>query len=165
MQYARVFEMTQLDKIILTLSATCILPVLVHLIPFFAADIGRYWLPIFYAPLVAALCFRPQVAITASLLGPMVNHALLRMPSYPEAQFLTSELMIFSAVILILRKFFKPQGWAVILAFIFANAVSSSIFWHTDWAAIGQGVAHCWPGLLALVILTEGVNYLRKENA
>jgi hypothetical protein len=57
-------------------------------------------LPIFYAPLIAALTGRGQVSIiVAPCWAPWVNHLLVGMPARPIAILLTIELAGFSIIV------------------------------------------------------------------
>ena len=84
----------------LTLAGMVLLPIMVHLIPFSGVyPLGAYLLPMFFAPLVAVFFVSPVGLVLAALLAPMLNNILTGMPQAPMLYFITSELIIFSALV------------------------------------------------------------------
>ena len=70
----RRLQTLQIPHTLIILAATMLLPVLFHLIPPVRdVPMGARLLPLFYAPLVAVLLFRPHVGLIAAALAPMLN--------------------------------------------------------------------------------------------
>ena len=94
------------------LGLTLLAPWVVHAIPSWDdSPIGAKLLPIFYAPLIAALTGRGQVAVGVALLAPWVNHLLFGMPPRPIAILLTIELVVFSIVAASMASRWAGQAW------------------------------------------------------
>ncbi|MFH1360470.1 MAG: hypothetical protein ABIJ41_05470 [Candidatus Omnitrophota bacterium] len=69
MTLSRWLILFQVDKLILVLGVMFFMPFFVHLIPWLDANpLGAIFLPIFYAPLVAIIFYRPHVALLSALL-------------------------------------------------------------------------------------------------
>jgi len=158
----RTLSRLQIDKLVLTTIVTSLLPVLVHALPApHAVNLGQVWLPIFYAPLVAALIFQPQVSLLAGLLAPTINHFLFNAPDLAMSRFLTLELVVFSAVLLILRRrksfavgdpivaYLAAQAMAVIFLGIFPGRILASEF----TAEMTRSLAPSLPGLIMLAVI------------
>ncbi|MBW7885891.1 MAG: hypothetical protein H3C34_25325 [Caldilineaceae bacterium] len=145
-----------------TVAAMLVLPFLVHLIPLAGpVPIGARLLPIFYAPLVAVAFFHPGVALVASLVTPAINYALTGQPAAPIAISLTVELVIFSAVALLVQRRW-PRFWLVgPVAYAFArigSLVLAGVQGTTPWAALPaawlNGLLVALPGLLILTAIS-----------
>lgn len=144
---------------VLTLTGMVLLPILVHLIPFSAAQpLGAYLLPMFIAPLVAAFYVSPVGLILAAILAPVINHALTGMPQVPMLYFVTSELIVFSMIVFwIIQKKKTFVGFSV-LAFLIARVAVmvlriSILNGSIDLPSLGQnlaGLAISIPGILIL---------------
>ncbi len=151
--------------------AVCVgVPFLIHLIPFSGSvPIGAMLLPLFYAPLVAMILFRFQVAFVAAMLAPIVNYALTGQPILEITLLLSLELGLFSVF-----GYFLLQGrilkWlAAPLAYIFAKLISSLMigwfpvemtsldFWMTS---VSNGLT----GLLILLVINVLVLQLWRNK-
>ena len=90
---------TQVDKIIIVLAASSIIPLLIHFLPSpTQIPAGAVWLPIFYAPFIAVIFFKPHVAVFVSVLVPLLNMFLTGRPVPPMTNILIIELLIFTSV-------------------------------------------------------------------
>jgi hypothetical protein len=165
----RLLSLSQIDKIILTLIATCLLPFLVHTLPFFKAiNLGQIWLPIFYAPLIAGLCFSPHVALIAGLCAPSINHILFNLPDDYGVRVLTFELLIFNAALAIIKRQTRLSGLQIVSIYAVTRLLTSALFGYPTNAIFinyfFQSMAASFPGLVMLWLLAEIVNHWRKEK-
>lgn len=99
-------------------------PFLVHLIPFSGSQpLGAYLLPMFIAPLVAAVYVSPVGLALAAIAAPLLNHALTGMPALPGLYPLMAVLVLFSLFISLAIK----RGWRFLgistVAFLFAKLI------------------------------------------
>ena len=170
LSWTNMVRLTQADKIILTLVLACLLPMALHALPLSstAAGLGQTWLPMFYAPLIASLCFRPHVSLAAGLCAPWINHLLFGMPADKLVLPMTFHLVVFIAIVLWTRRRSQPAGWAVAAAYTLALFLTRFIFTRE---ALGQVVdlslrslATALPGILVSVILTEVVRHFYKRQ-
>jgi hypothetical protein len=169
MSFKKWISLSQLDKMILTLATTCLLPLLVHTLPFFTAiHIGQQWLPIFYAPLIASLCFRPHVALIAGLCAPTINHVLFGVPEYHMSQLLTLQLLVFCGLFILIKKYWRVAGWHIIPIYIVTQLLVFFALGHLDFFKFGNyllaSLRISWPGLVTLILLTEAVNLFYKKH-
>ena len=90
------------------LSASVLLPFVFHLIPPLAGlPLGARLLPMFYAPFIAVVLFRPHVAMVSGLLAPFFNYLITGHPLPGMIPVLTVELVVFC-----LLSRFIWQRWA-----------------------------------------------------
>ena len=138
-------------------------PYVVHFIPSWDdSPIGAKLLPIFYAPLIAALTRRAHVSITVALMAPWLNHVLIGMPSIPMAIILTGELLIFSVVAERLARNHRGQFWLGPVSYLLAKPVSLLVLLAVPGFLDGtpsamqfaRGVVNAWPGLAVLALLS-----------
>lgn len=116
---SRVQDITEKDTASLQLAETAtltvvavLLPYLIHFIPSWDdSPIGGKLLPIFYAPLIAALLYRMHVAVIISFVSPWINHLLTGMPSTPVAIQLTVQLAGFSVFVFYIAQWGKHRWW------------------------------------------------------
>jgi hypothetical protein len=169
MSWRNVLRLSQWEKIVLTLALACLLPLGLHALPLSsAAGVGQTWLPIFYAPLIAALCFRSHVPLVAALCAPSINNFIFGMPADRLVLPLTFDLVVFSAIVVLLRRRSQPTGWAVAAGYTLALLLTRLIF--TGGAsgditeAFLRSMATAMPGILVLVVLTEIVRYFNKRQ-
>ncbi|MFA5595764.1 MAG: hypothetical protein WDA15_10825 [Trueperaceae bacterium] len=142
-----------------------LLPVMVHLLPLSGhVPAGARLLPIFYAPLLGVLLGRPAAALTAALLAPLLNHLLTGMPAPSLLPTMTTELVLFSGLALLLAKrphlaFLAPLAWlaAHYLAPSLLGALSAlpglARFGGATSSALPALLATAWPGMLVLAII------------
>ena len=77
-----IFARLEISWIALFLALALLAPSLVHFIPSWDdSPIGAKLLPIFYAPLIAALTRKSHVSIVVAVMAPWLNHVLIGMPS------------------------------------------------------------------------------------
>lgn len=151
---------TQWDKLVMTLGLACVMPMLVHILPLGQGiEKGPVWLPMYYAPLMAALLYRPQVALLTSLLAPGLNHYLFGMPSWQLVPQLTFELIFFSLLLILVSHSRRMNGGLVVLVVMVVRFISAAMFISPDTENLPGRVlallALSWPGVLVMAVLTE----------
>lgn len=143
----------QIDKLAFVLVAMFCLPLLFHLIPQTTQNpLGVVWLPIFYAPLVAVVCFNRRVAILAAIMSPTLNMILTGMPSLSMARLLTLELVVFvltAQLIFRVNKRFWALGAVSCLA---AKFVSTGLF-QAGSLSFSSSIITAVPGIVALLFI------------
>lgn len=159
----KLIRLSEWDKILLTLIAASLLPLFVHALPWSsAARSGQVWLPIFYAPLIASLCFRPHVALVTGLLAPGINHFLFGMPSDRMLGALTLELVLFSLSVWALRKQARISALTVIAAFVVARVVTCLVLRQCPFELflgnLVQSLVTALPGCVMLGVITALVH-------
>lgn len=149
----------QIPHTLIILAATMLLPFLFHLFPA-AGDVpmGARLLPIFYAPLVAILLFRPHVGLIAALLAPMLNYLLTGRPEFGLVTLLSVELMTFTLLcVLALR--IRLSIWLMLPLALVAAKTASFLLLHGLPDLSGLSPATYWqttllngmPGMLVLI--------------
>jgi hypothetical protein len=147
--------------ILLTLSV--MFPFLLHVLPVpESSRLGARLLPMFYAPLLAALWGRRQTAWLVALLAPWLNWALTRHPSPPGAVMMMIELLVFVAIVP--RLLAAPAiRWLVAIpayltgmgvAMLAAGLVPDLINGRPPLGWLGQSLILTLPGLGVLVLIT-----------
>ncbi len=146
---------------VVVLLATLLLPVLVHQLPL-AGNVpaGARLLPMFYAPFVAAVFFRPRVGIIAGLLAPVINHLFTGFPAWPIVGLLSTELVCFALFAAILLRLPVVQWLAASLSYLAAKVVSGTLLalfpgWLPDQQPVEfalTSIRNGWPGILVLTV-------------
>ena len=120
------FSKIQLLETTLLLSITLLLPIIFHFIPNWGTPPwGARLLPIYYAPLIAALFYPVHVSLIVALCPPWINLIITGLPKLPFAALMTYELLIFVLFITFLvnlsgRKwFYGPLSYLVAKVTIF----------------------------------------------
>lgn len=158
-----IFQRLEVSWIIGFLALAFLAPYVVHFIPSWDdSPVGAKLLPIFYAPLIAALTRKAHVSITVALMAPWLNHVLIGMPSVPMAIILTVELLIFSILTERLARRHKGQVWLGPACYLLAKPISLAILLLMPGFLTGtpslirfaMGVFNAWPGLAILALLS-----------
>ena len=85
-----------ISELAVVIGLTMFLPFVVHLIPSWDdSPIGGKLLPIFYAPLIAALTRKWHVSVIASIVSPWLNYFIFGSPSIGMAALLSLQLVPF----------------------------------------------------------------------
>ena len=158
----RKFFVWQIDKLFGVLAGTFLLPFIFHVIPQSPGQpLGGLWLPIFYAPLVAVIWYRPHVAWMGAVAAPWLNWALLGMPTFPVARLLTAELVVFVLTAQLIMKMDKRLWVLGPVAYVGAKVFSVMVLQGQDWTMIGPSLLHAKAGLFML----GGIGWLAvREN-
>lgn len=142
-----------------TVALTFALPLPFHLLPSSGIPLSARLLPIFYAPLLAALLFPPVVAISASLIAPLINHALTGNPPLPLAAQLSAELLVFTGVVLLLGRRWPrlpvaaPPAYVAARAVVFFAQQPATLVSGGAWGALLTSLQVALPGLAVLLVL------------
>ncbi|MFP4166626.1 MAG: hypothetical protein ACLFUF_05595 [Opitutales bacterium] len=138
------------------------LPFLFHIIPISTdTPLGARLLPIFYAPLLAALYFRMGIAVALAALVPWISHILIGMPIPEMAALLTMELLLFVLFVLILVSRIERRWWMGPAAYLLTKPFSGFLFVllvesqvsNPYLAHVTTAVTRSWPGLIALAVI------------
>ena len=149
----------QIPAAIVTVVAMIALPALIHLIPpVNGISWGLRLLPLFYAPFLAALLFHPAVSLIAGLVAPLLNYAFTGSPPYEIALVLSFELVVFSAIVLIVERRRPKFALLAPMALILAKAVSAiallvTPFSFGGWSYFSGSLQTSWPALIVLTAL------------
>lgn len=116
----------QLLETTILLSITLLLPIIIHLIPNWGNHPwGARLLPIYYAPLIAALFYPVHVSLIVALCPPWINLIITGLPKLPYAALMTYELLIYVLFITFLvnlsgrRWFYGPLSYLVAKVIVF----------------------------------------------
>lgn len=114
----------QVPATVATIVIAVLLPLLIHIIPVTGnVPLGARLLPIFYAPLLAVMFFRPYVGVFAALTAPVISHWLTGHPTAPMTIILTVEVVTFTLVLAAMQRV-KPRFWAsALIAYAAAKLV------------------------------------------
>jgi hypothetical protein len=149
----------QIPAAIVTVVAMIALPALIHLLPpVNGISWGVRLLPLFYAPFLAALLFHPAVSLVAGFVTPLLNYVLTGSPPYEIAVVLSFELVMFSAIILIVERRRPQFPLLAPIALILAKAISSVALLVTPfsiggWSYFSGSLQTSWPALIVLAVL------------
>ncbi|MCG8526542.1 MAG: hypothetical protein MI748_09200 [Opitutales bacterium] len=140
-----------------------LLPYVIHLIPSWDdSPIGGKLLPIFYAPLIAAMTRKIQISIIASVVSPWINHFITGSPPLPIAAMLCIQLVPFSAIAFVLAKRFPHQFWVGPVAYLASKPFILLLFFLLpNWMPPVDPINHLLgttinaiPGIIILAILS-----------
>jgi hypothetical protein len=159
---ARFLTVSLARELGILLCLSVMFPYMIHVIPVPGnAQLGPRLLPVFYAPLLAALLGRTRSAVVVALLAPWLNWALTAHPSPPGAVVMTIELLGFVLVLRVLLAaagarwylaapaYFSGKTAAVLAAAFFPALIGGQA--APAWAA--QSVAIGAPGIAILVLI------------
>ncbi len=139
-----------------------LLPFLVHFLPLSNdTPLGARLLPIFYAPLLAALYWRIGIAVSLAALVPWISHMLMGHPEPGMAGLLMVELLLFVLWILVLASWLGPRWWMGPAAYLLTKPLSGILLILLRELLVPiaymdhltGAVTRSWPGLIALAII------------
>jgi hypothetical protein len=144
------------------LALSVMFPFMIHLLPVPEdARLGARLLPMFYAPLLAALLGRTQSGVGLALVAPWLNWLLTRHPSPPSAALMTVQLLVFFAALRLALGRVGPRWYLAAPAYFLGLAASMLVAaaWPgliggrpvLTWAA--NTVTLAWPGVAVLVLI------------
>lgn len=126
----RVGIVTHLTELTLVIGLTMFLPFVVHMIPSWDdSPIGGKLLPIFYAPLIAALTRKWHVSILASVVSPWLNYLIFGSPTLGMASLLSLQLVPFCWFAFYAGHRFGARFWIGPVAFLVSKPVVLLLFW------------------------------------
>jgi hypothetical protein len=144
------------------LALSVMFPFMVHVIPVPAdAQLGPRLLPMFYAPLLAALWGRARSAIMLALAAPWLNWALTSHPVPLGAVVMMVELLAFVLVFRLLMAEFGARWYLAAPAYL-SGKIAAVLVATLFPALMGGGPAFAWavqgvvigaPGIAILVLI------------
>lgn len=136
----------------LVLATSVILPFLVHLIPSTSSlPVGARLLPMFYGPLIAAILFRPHVAVVIALLSPSLNSLLMGHPLPEKVVILTLELVLFSVFFCLMHRRWRRLWCAAPIAYL--AAVLNASYAQGALGSFGATIVNSLSGLAILLMI------------
>ncbi len=129
-------------------------PWFVHLAPAASPGLGPVLLPMFYAPLLAALLLRLPLAVAVSALTPFVARLLTGLPADPVLLALVLQIAAFVIALRALQRF----HWSFVVPIAYLIGVGSAAI----ISAVLPGMAVVdflgtlqtgWPGILVLSVI------------
>lgn len=144
------------------LALSVLFPVLIHVLPVpEEARLGPRLLPIFYAPLLAALLGRRRSAVAVAALAPWLNWLVTGYPLPHTAAVTMLQLLVFVAALAIQLARLGPRWFLAAPAYFSAMAVATGtvalfpglIGGHAASAWAAQTVALAIPGLVILILI------------
>jgi hypothetical protein len=169
-----IFERLEVSWIAIYLALAFLAPYVVHFIPSWDdSPVGARLLPIFYAPLIAALTRKAHVSIVVALMAPWLNHFLIGMPSVPMAFILTVELLLFSVIAERLARNRTGNAWLGPLSYLLAKPAGLAVLLlvpgflpgDPSVAQFAHSVWKAWPGLAILALLSYYVPRIFPPSA
>ncbi len=113
---------------------TLLLPIIFHMFPpIYGTPVGALFLPIFYAPFVALIFYRPHVGLLAGIIAPFLNHLITGQPALHIASVLSFELVLFVLIAAYLLKIMKGYFITAPLAYLLTKILSSSALAVFGW--------------------------------
>jgi len=162
---ARFLTLPAARELGILLCLSLMFPFLIHIIPVPQdSRLGARLLPMFYAPLLAALVGRNGTAAALALLAPWLNWALTSHPGPVGASLMSLQLLVFVAVVRVLLARVGPRWFLAAPAFLAcmaaaalaAAAVPRLIDGRDALAWASASVLTGIPGLFILV----GINWM-----
>ncbi|MFA5119368.1 MAG: hypothetical protein WC695_11085 [Candidatus Omnitrophota bacterium] len=161
-----------LHETMVVLAVSVIIPFVVHGIPFPGnVPIGARFLPLFYAPFVAVVLFRPAVSIMSALAAPFLNQLLTGSPGFEKGIVLTFELVLFTLLALILSGEKRTCLGAAVLAYIMSKGASVLLLWKALLMVPGISVEAyflrsmytAFPGIVILFLINMYLNAIKDR--
>lgn len=144
------------------LSLTVMFPFMIHILPVPEdARLGPRLLPMFYAPLLAALIGRTRSALLVALAAPWLNWALTSHPSPRDAIVMTAQLVVFVFAVRALQArvnlrwlhaapaYFAAIAASVLLTALFPDLIGG----RPALASAAHAVTMGLPGIAILVLI------------
>ena len=160
---ARFMTVSVARELGILLSLSVMFPFMIHLIPVPGnAQLGPRLLPMFYAPLLAALWGRTRSGVVVALLAPWLNWVLTSHPTPLSAIVMMVQLLVF---VLTLRMLLTRLGahWLLALPAFFCGLAAAALVTAVFPALIGGQASLAWatqsvalglPGIGILILIS-----------
>ena len=160
---ARFMTVSVARELGILLSLSVMFPFMIHLIPVPGnAQLGPRLLPMFYAPLLAALWGRTRSSVVVALLAPWLNWVLTSHPTPLSAIVMMVQLLVF---VLTLRMLLTRLGahWLLALPAFFSGLAAAALVTAVFPALIGGQASLAWatqsvalglPGIGILILIS-----------
>ncbi len=153
-----------ISEIGIVIGLTMLLPFLVHFIPSWDdSPIGGKLLPIFYAPLIAAITRKLHVSLIASLLSPWINYLIFGAPALPIAWMLFAQLMPFAFIAYWMHRKLGSNYFNGVVAYLVSKPLIALLFFALPQTMgnmnlqyhLIQATLHAWPGLIIIALISR----------
>lgn len=152
----------QVKETVLILAASVTLPFLVHLVPpIRGIPLGARLLPIFYAPFIAVILFKPHVAIIAGLFSPILNSLFTGYPLPEIIAVLTIELVVFSVISYLIQRRWRDFRGTAPLAYLAALLSVSCLLRSMEFFI--STAFNALPGIAVLALMNIFLLRLRPK--
>jgi hypothetical protein len=158
---ASIIKNLQVAETLLLLAVSVLLQFVLHLIPpVNGTPVGMVFLPVFFAPLIALILFRPHVAFIAGVFAPVVNYLLTGAPGPEMLGILTFELVLFVSSAVVLHRSGKTKEFTAVIALLAAKVLSFFIMPLISSSVLSfdflvKSFIMSVPGLLILFLLNK----------
>ncbi len=159
---ARFMTVSLAREVGILLALSVLFPFMIHIIPVPEdSQLGPRLLPMFYAPLLAALLGRLRTAAVVALLAPWLNWALTGHPTPPTAVVTMVELAAFALVVRVLLAGVGPR-WYLAAPAYFAGMAAAALVAGFFPGLVGGRPALTWavrsiatgePGIVILLLI------------
>ena len=161
----------QIKELIVLLSVSIVLPFLIHLFPTIGeVPAGARLLPMFYAPLIAAIFLDVHIAVIVGLFSPILNFLFRQHPDPQRLFLITFQLVVFSVMVSIVQKKWKNfWGTALIsycgavVAAVFMTVLSLPVLPEAE--AIISAALLGLPGIAVITLLNIVLLHYKKERS
>lgn len=143
------------------LTALAILgPYVAHLLPSWDdTPIGARLIPVFYAPLLGVFWRQHGFTLALALASPWINHLLFQRPALPVAVVLSFELIVFTALLLVLTHRWGRRAWMGAAGYLLTKPFSAALLAIVPLPLppplrfVAGSVTTAWPGIVVLLLL------------
>lgn len=150
----RVFEMVVL------LCLSVLVPFFIHFIPDFSNyPAGMFFVPLFYAPLIAFYFYGKPMALVVALSSPLLNNIITGYPESQKLGLLTIKLIVFVLCLSLLDKFipkFICPAIAYLLTTVFVLLLLGALELNNFIIAL--------PGFLLIMLISFLMHVYVKDN-
>lgn len=169
---SRIF--TGVSELAIVIGLTMLLPFVVHMIPSWDdSPIGGKLLPIFYAPLIAAMTRKWHVSVVASIVSPWLNYLIFGAPNLALASMLSLQLVPFCYAAFWAGKTYGARFWIGPAAFLVSKPTVLLLFFIVPslmprvnpFQFIHHTTVQAIPGLILLGIISYLTNRVFPPHA
>jgi hypothetical protein len=122
------FRRISIGETAILLASACLVPFLVHLIPFSGArPLGAYVLPMFWATFVAAYFYGARIAVVTALAAPAVNLLFTGRPALAFVGISSLELVLFALLAAWATRRFPRLWLSAPLGYLAARIVTTTL--------------------------------------
>lgn len=151
----------QIKETLLVLTAAIAIPFLIHLIPLHDnVPWGARLLPMFYAPFIAIVFFRPHVGLIAALIAPFINALITGNPQPDKIVILTMELTIFTCTSYFIYSRLPNFKANTLISYLLAKAISwlllliiAAITFTPTFTTSLFTIKNAYPGIAILALI------------
>lgn len=162
------------SELAVVIGLTMFLPIVIHMIPSWDdSPVGGKLLPIFYAPLVAALTRKMHVSLIACIVSPWLNHLLTGNPTIAVASMLCIQLIPFAYLVYVMGNRFSSKFWIGPAAYLISKPSILLLFYLIPQSMPRvDPLVHFWsttlnaiPGVIILALISHFCTRIFPPNA